>query len=266
MKSINFFKVLLPVIFFSAYLTGCDEEDTDLTPPMLSNVSLNDQTENIQVNPGEDLLFEANFEDDEQLGQVKINIHDNFDGHSHGRIMAEPWTLERIFDLMGKTEALQEVFNVPENAATGPYHFNIQFFDAAGNEGELKIIEFEIVDESEQPGIIVTNPDFSTEVKTSPGGTFLLEGMASDPDGLDELHIMIVHEEEDGHEYGRIKENAQEQPVWEKEWELDGATEVLFSEQVTIPSSAETGHYVIRMMAMDVNNNVNILKKELHIE
>ncbi|MGK7393637.1 MAG: DUF4625 domain-containing protein [Candidatus Cyclobacteriaceae bacterium M3_2C_046] len=267
MKSINLLKKLfLFVLSVSAmlFLTNCDEDDDpiDLTAPTIQNVTLNEQTENIQVNPGDDIHFDAELADDQLLGQLKIDIHDNFDGHQHGRVAATPFSLERIIDLIGRTQTIHEDVEVPADAATGPYHFNIQFFDAAGNEGELMTIEFEIVDEAEQPTITITTPDPDTETEVAPGGSFAITGAVSDPDGLEELHMMLMHEEEDDHSHGRISEEV----LWEKEWLLEGALEASFDEQVTIPANAETGHYILRIKAEDVAGNVKILKAEVHIE
>lgn len=266
---------VLALVSASVFWISCDdngEDPVDLDPPTVENVTLNDQSEDIQVNPGDVMHFDADFADDNRLGQVKIDIHDNFDGHSHGRLMATPFTYQKIIELIGKTQNVHEDINIPEDAATGPYHFNLQFFDEVGNEGELMVMEFEIVDEAEQPSIAVTAPDLSSEVEVAPGGSFALTGSASDPDGLEELHIQIMHEEEHDHDHdhedGRLMDDdhGSEEALWEKEWELEGAMEAAFDEMVTIPADAEHGHYVLRIMAKDMNSNVKVLKGELHVE
>jgi len=251
-------------------IAGCNDEDAivDTTDPVVSNVLLNDTSpdEDIEVNPGTTMHFDAVFSDDVRLGELKIDIHNNFDGHSHGRINeeAEPFSDERIIELIGREQTVHEDFVVPDNAATGPYHFNIQFFDNLGNEGDLMTIEFEIVDEAEQPLITINNPTSGTEVESSPGGTFTLDVDVSDPDGLEEVHAYLMEEHEDhDHDHGRV---TSEEPIWEIEVELNGALEYQIDETVTIPANAEVGHYELKIKAIDMNGNVKIEEFEVHVE
>jgi hypothetical protein len=54
---------------------------------------------------GKSVHFEAKFSDDIELGAYKIDIHNNFDGHSHGRVASSnedpgllKWSLSESFD------------------------------------------------------------------------------------------------------------------------------------------------------------------------
>src|SRR5690606_10325437 len=120
-------------------------DDIDSAAPTVKNLSLNGMSENISIIAGTEVDFEAEFEDDVQLGQYRFDIHNNFDGHSHGRIL-EDFSLSGTYDLEGNAHAVHEHIDVPSNATPGEYHFTLQFFDAAGNEGEVAVLVFEIVD------------------------------------------------------------------------------------------------------------------------
>jgi hypothetical protein len=265
MKQLNLF--FLGVLFL-AFLAACNKDDdsvpVDRTPPTVRDVTLNDQTENIVVQPGSTMHFDAVFEDDERLGQYKIDIHNNFDGHTHGRLAHTPFEFSQTYDLIGRTQTVHEDIAIPEDAAPGPYHFTLQFFDAAGNEGELVVMDFDIADPDNQPVITITSHDIIEEIEVEPGGSIILEGTVFDPDGLEEVHIILGHEVEDGHDHRRNEE----EPLFEFEVELNGETTWNFEDMgpIEIPEDAEEGHYELRIMAEDINGNTRVVTIEVHIE
>jgi len=259
----RFLCILLAVVVITSSCT--EEEEVDDTDPVVTNVTLNDATEDIQVNPGTIMHFDAVFSDNERLGEFKIDIHDNFDGHSHGRLsqVTDPFDTVIIVELIGREETMHMDIEIPENAATGPYHFNLQFFDHIGNEGELMTIDFEIVDEAEQPAITINNPDPATEFEIAPSATFTLDAIVTDPDGLVELEAYFEEEHDDeGHDHGRLSD----EELWEMEWPLNGETEVVINESITIDAAAEVGHYELKIKAKDSKGNVKLAAVEVHIE
>lgn len=265
MKQINLFFF---GVFFLAFLAACNKDDdtvpVDRTPPTVRDVTLNDQTENIVVEPGSTMHFDAVFEDDERLGQYKIDIHNDFDGHTHGRLADIPFELSQTYDLIGRTQTVHEDIAIPEDATPGPYHFTLQFFDAAGNEGEIVVLDFEIADPDNQPVITITSHDIDEEIEVEPGESIILEGTISDEDGLAEVHIILGHEEEDGHDHRRNEE----EPLFEYEIELNGENTWNFADMgpIEIPEDAEEGHYELRIMAEDVNGNTRLVTIEVHVE
>lgn len=261
---LNYF-LFSQLLFIALIFSACSEEDVDVTDPTVSNILLNDLSEDIQVNPGSTMHFDAVFSDDVRLGEFKVDIHDNFDGHGHGRILSTvAWDTTFIVELIGKTQTVHEDIEIPANAATGPYHFNLQYFDDAGNEGELMTIEFEIVDPAAQPSIIITSPSPDAEYETTPGASFTLMATVADPDGLDEIHVELMEADED-HDHGRL---TSEEALWEKEWDLSGEslTEMSIEESIMIPASAELGHYELKIKAKDKEGNYKVSKIEVHIE
>ena len=95
---------------------------------------------------GESFVFKARFTDNQELGAYSIDIHHNFDIHSHSNEEEEcepdpPKTpTENVFLYIksftipdGLTTYDAEVtVEVPENADTGDYHFFIALTDKEG--------------------------------------------------------------------------------------------------------------------------------------
>src|SRR5688572_12174514 len=82
------------------------------------------------------LNLELDFSDDVELSQYKIDIHHNFDCHTHGRIteVGEPWFVARIEKLEGRGLRITEQLEVPANVTAGNYHLMIYCLDKVGNE------------------------------------------------------------------------------------------------------------------------------------
>lgn len=259
-----FFSGVLLLLFFAACTKDDDTVPEDRTPPTVREVTLNDLTENILVEPGSNMHFDAVFEDNERLGQYKIDIHNAFDDHTHGRLAQTPFEFSQTYDLIGRTQTVHEDITIPEDATPGLYHFTLQFFDAAGNEGEVVVMDFEIADPENQPVITITSHNIEEEIEVEPGGSILLEGSISDPDGLAEVHIILGHEDDQGHDHRRNEE----EPLFEYELELNGENTWNFEGMgpIEIPEDAEEGHYELRIMAEDVHGHVKVVTFEVHIE
>lgn len=253
-------------------LAACKDDENgeivDTTPPTISSVEYDEA-----VAPADELDLEFVLEDDIALGEVRIDIHDDFDDHQHegGRIMATPFETTIILDEMrGQTRYVAHIhINIPADAATGPYHLQINYTDNAGNEGELYIGSFETTDPAVQPHIAITNFGADEELKpTEEDGRLILrlEGTVESrtEGGLDEVHITVS--EEHDHNHGSRMRDA-EAPYDEK-WELNGAALFDLSEidPVIDLTGAEAGYYELRIMARDVAGNVRILTRKIHID
>lgn len=256
-------------IAFIGFLTGCNNQDdslpVDTTPPAIDNVLLNEMSpgDEIVVAPGSEIDLEATFTDDRELGQYRIEIHDDFDNHGHERLKSEIFGFDQIYNLSGSTQSIHEHIPIPANATPGPYHFTLSFFDAAGNEGQDVVIDFIIADPESQPAINIISPDFENEIEAVPGQAITLEGTITDPDGLEEVHITLVHEDH-GHEHGRTND----EPIYDMEYELDGITTFNFddSEPISIPENTPAGHYLLKITAKDLLGNLASITAEVHID
>lgn len=263
----------IPFLAAFLLLAACKDDEnggiTDTTPPSISAVAHDEA-----VAPGAELDLEFILEDNIALGEARIDIHDDFDGHDHegGRIMAVPFETTLIIDEMrGETRYEAHIhIDIPENAATGPYHLQINYTDDAGNEGELFVSTFIISDPAITPAVNITNfgPDEELEPTMEEDGRLILrlEGSIESrtEGGLDEVHIMVL--EEDEHDHGSRTKNAA--VLYDQEWELDGAESFNLAEidPLIELTDAEPGHYDLRIMVRDVAGNINVVTREIHID
>lgn len=256
-------------VFGMFMLASCDDEApvvVDTTKPEIASVAFSEQTE-----PGGTFVISFDLTDNIALGEVRIDIHNDFDGHAHGRLSqkAEPFSLELILDEMEgeKTFSVLEQISIPADAATGPYHLQIRFLDAAGNEGEFFVGTFEISSETVSPAINITNFTATEELELNETGILELEGTVSakTEGGLEEVHIMVIHEDED-HGHARVKN--EEEPLYDQDWELSGAMEFNLSEidPAIDLSAAAAGHYELIVMAKDMEGNVKVITREIHVD
>lgn len=105
---------------------------------------------------GETFSFKATFTDNVELGNYNIEIHNNFDHHSHSTDDVEcelepkkkpvnPWVYNQDFPIpAGKTifEA-DNTISIPADIDTGDYHFMVRLTDKAGWQ-QLKAVSIKI--------------------------------------------------------------------------------------------------------------------------
>lgn len=94
---------------------------------------------------GETFVFRAKFSDNVALGAFSLDVHDNFDHHSHStdvetcdmgkeKEAENPFTYIKSFDIPGAPETYEaEVeIEVPMDVDPGDYHFLIRVTDRKG--------------------------------------------------------------------------------------------------------------------------------------
>jgi len=112
----------------------------------------------LKLTTGDTLKFLFEFQSENPLSQYKIDIHNNFDCHSHGKSL--DWSVLKVVDLTGNHALIEEKLLVPEDASAGNYHFMIRLLDVYGNEAEVK--EFNIIiensDDQVPPQININSP------------------------------------------------------------------------------------------------------------
>ncbi|MBX3240694.1 MAG: DUF4625 domain-containing protein [Chitinophagaceae bacterium] len=141
-------KYLILIIVTGVAVTGCDKKSTemddippviDLTIPGVFPVQCS------EITRGETFVFRAKFTDNAALGSYGLDIHHNFDQHSHstetgtceaGEIKppVSPFLLVRSYSIPeGNTsfEATASI-EVPAGVDTGDYHFMIKVTDKQG--------------------------------------------------------------------------------------------------------------------------------------
>lgn len=140
MKTNHIFSIVSLLALFSLVSVSCKDSDSDTTKPV---ISLIDPQEGEAVKIGGDMHLEMDLSDDVMLKSYMIEIHNNFDHHSHGSSRAAAtdgqtvnFSFNKSYDLSGKRSAHihQHDVVIPANATPGDYHLMIYCTDASGNE------------------------------------------------------------------------------------------------------------------------------------
>jgi uncharacterized membrane protein len=240
--------------------TDDDNEVEDTVKPQINKVTINEADHDIQVTAGTEMHIDADLSDNEELRELKIDIHDVFDGHEHGK-RAE-WEEVILVDLSGKTQTLHKDVDVPASATAGAYHAVFRVLDLEGNEGDFVELNFTLVNGNE-PQFAISSPDFSDHLDYAPGETIAMVGTVTDDVDLEEVKIEIY---EEGHDHSHKKS---EGPLFEQDFDLDGSADTSFDLSnftIVIPADAEFGHYEIELKALDSDGNYGIVKGELHLD
>ena len=131
-------------------LSACSSSDDDNTRDMVYPEIL---SESIVANPtdcqvyqrGDVIPFNYVFKDDTELGAYNIEIHNNFDHHTHGTSSVEcpmeakkepvsPWIYNRDYAIPAgqRTYTARIDIAIPTYVDPGDYHFMIRLTDRAG--------------------------------------------------------------------------------------------------------------------------------------
>ena len=139
MKTKNYFIAILAIS--AATFFSCDNNDSDTTKPV---IELHEPAEGqaLLIGSEEGVHFEMDLSDDVMLKSYKIDIHNNFDHHSHDtRVTGTTvdFTFNRAYDVSEQRTAHIHHHDIviPANATPGDYHLMVYCTDAAGNEAHV---------------------------------------------------------------------------------------------------------------------------------
>ena len=264
MKKIWALLLIVPMALVSC--SKDDDDNQDTKDPLILELTINeeDYDHDVTVAAGSDMHVEGSFSDNERLGEYKLDIHDNFDGHDHGKTMAD-WATVVIIPLSGKKDSIHEDVAVPSDATAGPYHAVSRLIDAEGNESDF--IEHRLlITNGSEPMIDMTSPDpDDDDLEWEPGMTYDLMGTISDAEGIDEVLIKMEEEQGHDHNHGKVADT----PLFEADFDLGGVMSWDFQADgmvsISIPSDAEHADYVLSVMAKDINGNWAVVEAEIHI-
>lgn len=252
------FSILILLVSLLCF-SGCGDEDT--TPPVWEFHSFNPEPRSGEicgelepevffVKGGDVFEFHATFTDDEELSQYKIDIHQNFDCHGHGKTL--DWYVLDIIELSGKEEEVHKQLEVPENVTAGKYHFMIYLVDAAGNQAVNTFIrDFVVLNPTDTipPEVLLTTPNPTENHVVERGTSLNFSGTVTDnlslyEGGNGKIVIDFVNQSNqnifDGAEFA---------------FPPTLSTTYDFDLDVDIPLSAPTGDYIFRVYAFDGVNN-----------
>lgn len=138
MKKFYFTSVFVFVFVSTFVLSSCNnDDDIDTTAP---TIELDEPEDGDELLIGKSIHFECDFKDNVMLGSYMIEIHNNFDGHSHkapSRAAGEePFFIKKSYDLSGlrNSHVHHHDILIPETAQEGNYHLVVYCTDAAGNQ------------------------------------------------------------------------------------------------------------------------------------
>ncbi|MBT1688119.1 DUF4625 domain-containing protein [Dawidia soli] len=251
-------KYTLLIALFAACSSGSEEEKPDTAVPVieLQNSDPLYGTQDICGFPdthvfsllsGQTLYLDLHFSDDVGLSQYKIDIHHNFDCHTHGRTGAtgEPWFVARIEKIDGVRQHITEELTVPDNVAAGNYHLLVYGLDQVGNEAKPLVFSMKIKnsDDVQAPELTVATPASETAVK--PGDSILFEGEITDNSDLPGGRIELFYYDPANTLY----------TVDQYFFPVDTRRQYLFSIPYHIGESSVAGIYQFHIKVYDQYNN-----------
>jgi hypothetical protein len=257
-------KKLFPLAAVLVFLGACtdDDDNQDTTAPVILEARVNGEDHDLEFNAGDALQLEVDLSDNEALGQLKIDVHDIFDAHSHGKKDGSAWEMTEVLTVSGANATVSHTLNVPDPVTAGPHHFIFRALDAAGNESDFMELNFILLN-GEQPTFDITSPDFSSEVLVNKGSSLTINGFINDDVDLQEVLIVVKEEDDDGHNH----KNASGE-IFEYDVDLTANNDTSFdlsTVDIAIPATAETGNYELQIVAKDNEGNYGVLKADLHI-
>lgn len=142
MKNSIFFLFLLTVTF--AFI-ACDDTVKDDEMPVINMKGDGFPQNCVTVYKGESFTFKALFTDNIELGSYSIEMHHNFDHHTHSTSPDEcdldpikspvaPLYFQNQYTIpAGKTTfSASQVIEIPQNVDSGDYHFMVRLTDQSG--------------------------------------------------------------------------------------------------------------------------------------
>jgi len=145
MKKAFFYISVLSVLFLSACKKE-GEKEIDTEYPTIDVTAANAFPKQCgTVNRGETFTFRALLNDNAALGSLSLDIHHNFDHHSHStevencsmepiKIPVKPLLLIKSFPIPAdqKSYLVEQQITVPGDIDPGDYHFMIRLTDKEG--------------------------------------------------------------------------------------------------------------------------------------
>ncbi len=132
-------------------LEGPEIEIIEISPEVqVLEICGEDDPRSIAISSKETLSLTIRFKAVNGLSTYKIDIHNNFDCHSHGRVSGStPWRVLNVEDISGEEAIVEVALPVPEDVQTGDYHFMLQALDLLGNEAEWILYSIKVSNQSD---------------------------------------------------------------------------------------------------------------------
>ena len=128
---------LVSIITLCITACGGDDEEKDMSKPVISDKGITANPIDCQTyHRGDVIAFNYVLEDDTELGSFNIEIHNNFEHHTHSTSTTE-------CEDEDKSYIARFDIQIPADIDEGDYHFMVRLTDRAGWQ-ELKGIAIKI--------------------------------------------------------------------------------------------------------------------------
>jgi hypothetical protein len=158
MKRNTIYSIML-LCALSACSGSDDEEQKDMQQPVISEQGITaNPIDCQQYHRGDVIPFHYVMTDDQELGAYNIEIHNNFDHHTHSTTATEcpmdaqkgpknPWVYNQDFSIPSgqRTYDARHDIQIPADIDPGDYHFMIRLTDRAGWQ-QLHAVAIKIVE------------------------------------------------------------------------------------------------------------------------
>ncbi|MDX2188628.1 MAG: DUF4625 domain-containing protein [Bacteroidota bacterium] len=251
--------ILILVLFYGCTIKKEDPKPVDTSKPKIELTSTtpsfqsNGSEFKISANAGDLINLNLKYTDDNSLKQSKIDIHDAFDGHSHGRKELNKWTFSNIMNLSGSTQSLTSVITVPSDIVAGAYHLIINCIDASGNEADFVEIDLSITNIIEQASISGINV---IDTNITSGQMITVSGIRITDNQNLEGGTVEVHFESADEKIAIVENIGSNVLKGKKDLVLDPIT-------FKVPDNAPKGKYYIHVKVKDSDGNMSELETEL---
>ncbi len=291
-------------IAFLTFLSSCDDNGENIVDTEAPVIEVEDPVNGEYFPAGEHVHFEGMITDNEGLATFNVNIHNNFDGHDHGRVAAtseDPalikWSFDESFEIPGNPKNyeahLHDEIEIPSETMAGPYHFIVQAIDAEGNSTSFQdgsAIELGIyITNDSQPVVDITNLD-GDELEIEVDEVFMVEGEVTDPttgeyEGFHSMEIVLgeeAHEDHDhDHEGGRIAE--EHEPLIDFDIEEEDLDNYMIDGKISLTTifeeigftlsqemkdelaEEEIDHLLLTIRVQDEQGNITVENTDVHI-
>lgn len=254
MKKVIYSTVLASVVLLSA-CQKADEEAPVIDAVKIDGVTV---TTSAEAWAGQSIVLDIDVSDNEALNQIKIDIHPNEDGHSHGgeddhdHGADGEWEVLELENVSGTSATVSKTYALGEELR-GEWHVGVLVLDAAGNEAQEVFIDLDvendIIPEIEILTIMGSDVD-PDHIHVHEGDVLTMTGSVSDSGGLDEIHVKILDED------GNMLTDAEYEAGGVTSWDLSNV-------MLTVPVIPD-GHGELHVEAKDTEGHVYEWIGELH--
>jgi hypothetical protein len=252
---------------------SCNKADVDVSPPEIIILETNPEPGSgiicgsfegdvFVLWDSDTLLFKLKLVDDQELSQLKVDVHNNFDCHGH-RSATQDLFFQKIYNLSGSEQYLDIEIPVGGNPTSGVYHLGLLASDKSGNVTDQSLTYSLIIRNSADtinPILTLAEPQGSVLEKNR-GTTIVFNGTLSDNNPLKiggNSAIELLYKNRNSGNYFRaftldladIDSNAHQ-----------------FSHNWVIPNTLVRGTYDLLLLAYDgVRNESTPINLELRLD